>query len=126
MSNPPMYILVSGKRDFTNYALFRKELDIVKKHYSDRGLYIVEGGAKGTDALAKRYAMENNLPYKEFPADWDKYGKKAGPIRNKEMVDFVAANYGISIFFWDGKSKGTENCLKIAKERIPWKVVWLC
>lgn len=118
-----MYLLISGKRDFTDYEFFKEKVDIVKNHHSDRELIIVEGGASGVDAMAKRYAIENGLQYKEFPANWKKYGKLAGPMRNQQMVDFVAENYGISLFFWDGKSKGTGNCLSLAKKSIPWYVI---
>ena len=46
---------------------------------------IIEGGAKGVDSMAKRYALENNIPHDSFSADWNKFGKAAGPIRNNEM-----------------------------------------
>lgn len=42
-----------------------------------------------------------------FPADWDAYGKAAGPIRNQHMVDYC----DMAIILWDGKSKGTKDCI---------------
>ena len=44
---------------------------------------------------------------KIFKADWNKYGRSAGPIRNKEMLDY--ADHVIA--FYDGISKGTGNLL---------------
>lgn len=49
---------------------------------------------------------------KVFPADWNKYGKKAGPIRNKKMANYAEALLAI----WDGKSCGTKNMIQQAKE----------
>ena len=81
----------------------------------DDEITIVEGGARGTDALAKRYALERGFILKEFPADWDKNGRAAGPIRNSEMVDFIKDKENrAAIFFWDGKSRGTGDCMRKA------------
>ena len=83
----------------------------------DDEITIVEGGARGTDALAKRYALERGFILKEFPADWDKYGKAAGSIRNSEMMEFVKGmEHRAAVFFWDGRSKGTGDCLKKVKK----------
>ncbi len=65
----------------------------------------------GADALGERWAKENDIPVKVFPANWDKHGKAAGPIRNKQM-----AAYGeMLIAFWDGKSSGTGNMISLAE-----------
>ena len=110
------YVLVSGKRDFTDYERFCEYMDEVLQCV-DEPVTIVEGGARGTDALAKRYAVERGHILKEFPADWEKNGKAAGPIRNSEMVDFVKGNdHRAAVFFWDGKSRGTGDCLRKAEK----------
>ena len=57
--------------------------------------------------MTERYAEENNYSLELFPAQWNKYGRSAGPIRNEIMVakcDYVIA-------FWDGTSKGTKNLI---------------
>ena len=52
-----------------------------------------------------------------MPADWDKYGKSAGFIRNKEMVDIADA----AIIFWDGDSKGTKDTIeRVQNKGIPY------
>lgn len=48
---------------------------------------IISGHARGADQIAEMYADEKGIPVRVFPADWDKYGKKAGYIRNKKMLD---------------------------------------
>lgn len=65
-------------------------------------------GQGGADLLGKKWAILNGVPIKNFPADWDKYGKAAGPIRNAQMAEY--ADYLIA--FWDGKSRGTKNMIE--------------
>src|SRR5574343_438925 len=48
---------------------------------------IIEGGARGADQIAKVIAIYMGIPWQEFPADWKTYGKKAGAIRNQQMLD---------------------------------------
>jgi len=73
---------------------------------------IVSGGARGTDALAERYALEKKIPIKVFPSDWKKHGKSAGPLRNREIVVYSDT----ILAFWDGESTGTKSTIAIAKE----------
>lgn len=105
-----MKIIIAGGRDFNNYYLLEKKLDRIIGKRSN--LEIVSGGAKGADYWGAFWAIERTLPVTEFKANWDKYGKSAGPIRNKKMAEYADA----LIAFWDGKSKGTENMIKLAKE----------
>ena len=48
---------------------------------------LIHGGAKGADYLAARWAENNGIPCKAYPADWDRHGRAAGPIRNQMMLD---------------------------------------
>lgn len=64
--------------------------------------------ARGVDTLAVEFASKYNIPIKPFPANWDKYGRAAGPIRNSQM-----ANYADSLICcWDGKSRGSKNMIE--------------
>lgn len=98
-------VAVVGGRDFQDYALLKKTLDGIVN--IDK---IVSGGAKGADSLARRYAEENDIIMIEFLPDWDKYGKAAGPIRNKEIIE--RSNYVVA--FWNGKSRGTYSSIRLA------------
>lgn len=71
------------------------------------GLELVSGMAKGPDWEAVRLAGVHNLPCHMFPADWDKHGRAAGIIRNKQMGDFADE----LLAFWDGKSRGTKHMI---------------
>lgn len=71
-------------------------------------LEVVSGGAKGIDESGEEFVKlikEDTIFLTRFPADWDKHGKAAGPIRNKQMADYADA----LLLIWDGKSKGSAN-----------------
>lgn len=83
-------ILVCGGRDYNDFRTLSKVLHALSPKK------IIQGGAKGADYHALQFAIENNIPYETFMADWDKYKKGAGPIRNKQMLiegcpDFTVA-----------------------------------
>lgn len=109
--------LVVGSRSFTNYLRLKEILD--KENKPD---LIISGGAKGADKLAERYAKENNINFQEFKADWGTYGKKAGYLRNIEMVNLLSKD-DKAFVFWDGESKGTKMMLGLLKQRsIPFNL----
>lgn len=105
-----MKVIIAGTRTFKNYELLKKHVDAILANQKD--VEIVSGGAMGTDRLGEKYALSHTLMIKRFVADWNKYGKAAGPIRNKQMAEYADA----LIAFWDGKSKGTESMISLAKE----------
>lgn len=74
---------------------------------------IVSGTAPGVDSAGERWAKANDIPVKRFPADWERYGKSAGPRRNAEMADYADA----ALLFWDGKSPGTRNMFELMVKR---------
>lgn len=80
-----MRVLVCGGRDFNNEAMLKLGFHLLTAD-GEVITEICHGGAKGADTLAGKYAEENSIPCKVYPADWDKHGKKAGPIRNCEML----------------------------------------
>ena len=71
---------------------------------------VISGGARGVDQRAIAAARGAGLKVREYPADWDRYGKRAGFLRNEEMVK--AADMVIA--FWDGSSKGTKHTIDLA------------
>ena len=103
-------LIIAGSRDFDNYELLKEEVDKYIKSMDKPVVEIVSGKAKGADLLGEKYAKEKGLSIAEFPAEWDKYGKKAGYLRNTEMGKY--ADYAIC--FTNG-SKGTEMMINIMK-----------
>lgn len=102
-----MKIIVAGGRNFDDYKLLCKVLKSFK-NISE----IVSGGARGADKLGEKYATFNNINVKIFLAEWDKYGKRAGFLRNIQMGQYA----NVLVAFWDGQSKGTEHMIKTAQK----------
>jgi len=75
-----MRVLVCGDREWTDLAAILREL----KHH--RATVVIHGGARGADTLAGEAARQMKIPVEMFPAQWNLYGKSAGPIRNKQML----------------------------------------
>ena len=81
-----MKVLVCGGRDFANKITLDYILDMFNKETQIDT--IIHGDARGADSLASLWAREHNIKEIPFPADWEKYGKAAGPIRNEQMLDY--------------------------------------
>lgn len=99
-----MRVLVCGSRHFNDYYKLKEVLS---------GLpidCIIHGGARGADTLAGRYAGEFNIPVERFPALWDLHGKRAGPIRNTQMLREGNPDYVVAFLAPD--SRGTKNMIK--------------
>jgi hypothetical protein len=104
-----MKVIIAGSRDFNDYEFLKKHCDEILKFQAT--VEIVSGGARGADRLGERYAMEKGYPITVFAADWVKYGKPAGVIRNEEMAVYADA----LIAFWDGSSPGTKHMIDTAR-----------
>ena len=118
-------LLVAGSRTFHDYKMLKNVLDTVLAGRKSDIIEIVEGGARGADELAGRYAKENDYLLKIFPAEWETFGKAAGYIRNKKMHEYLATNPNRGcICFWDGKSKGTQHNFDLADQyKTPLKII---
>ena len=104
-----MKTIIAGGRNITNYSLLLSTIGESDIEITE----VISGMAPGVDTLAVQYSQENNLPLKEFHADWNQYKRAAGPIRNREM-----ANYGEALIaIWDGESRGTKNMIEEATKR---------
>ena len=105
-------IVVGGCRYYNDYSLFCKFVDTCLLKIKDSyDIIILSGHCSGVDAMAERYADENNYDLEIYPADWEKHGKAAGPLRNKKMVE----KSDCVVAFWDGKSRGTKSLIDYAK-----------
>ena len=111
-------IAIVGSRKLLDYDKFKQavdeaipKLEIGIEHFRDvefGNIEIVSGGATGVDTLARKFAENNKLNFTEFPADWTKYGKAAGPIRNQQIAEY--ADFCIAIYYKE-ISRGTKNCV---------------
>jgi len=104
-----MKLLVVGSRSIKDSKIVYGYLDIfIKKRNIEE---LISGGANGVDTIAKQYANDRNIPFKEFIPDWS-IGKHAGFIRNEVMFK----ECDVCIGFWDGESKGTKHNIKLSKK----------
>lgn len=108
-------VIVAGSRYFNDKDKLYGVLDEIVKELGGN-IEIVSGCCRGADKLGEQYASEHNIPVKRFPADWLKYGKKAGYIRNKEMADYASEGDGRGwlVAFPLGASKGTRMMVDLA------------
>lgn len=106
-----MKIVIFGSRNFNNYFLLKNTIEETEAFKQNQITAIISGAAKGADKLGERWAIETNTPIISMPAEWDKYGKRAGYLRNKQMAQKADAAIG----FWDGKSVGTRHMINICK-----------
>jgi len=78
-----MRIAVIGSRTFDDYEKLCQVMDELPSKVT----LVVSGGAKGADSLGEKWAKENGVELKVFKPDWTKYGKGAGVVRNRQIVD---------------------------------------
>lgn len=99
-----MRVIIAGSREITSYNFVCEAIKESGFHITE----VVSGTARGVDQLGERWARENGIPIIYFPADWQKYGKKAGYLRNLDM-----GHYGDALIAcWNG-SKGTAHMIDI-------------
>lgn len=106
-----MKVIICGGRDFKDVDRFYESMLNFVKFYGPINL-VISGHAQGADQLGEMWADEFGVSLSIYPADWDRYGRRAGYLRNIEMADcrpdFVIAFPG---------GKGTELMKKIARNR---------
>lgn len=101
-----MTLLVCGSRNWRNEAAVVAELAIIEPDI------IVHGGCPtGADAMADKWAKVNGKTVERYDAEWDKYGRKAGPIRNQRML--TGSNPDMVLAF--GRGKGTDGMVALAE-----------
>jgi hypothetical protein len=111
-----MRVLVCGSRTFNDYEKMKEVLDEIEI------TEIIEGEARGADKLSRDWALENNVPARRFPADWKLHGKRAGPIRNSQMLK--EGKPEMVVAFRGPNSRGTQNMIDQAtKAGIPVRMI---
>lgn len=104
-----MKVLVCGGRDFKNHVVANKALDLLDKEY--KFTVVIDGMARGADELGFNWAISRGVKTERYRADWDTYGRSAGPIRNKQML--VEGVPELVVAFPGGA--GTANMIKQAE-----------
>lgn len=104
-------LAIVGSRCFTNYELLEKVIDNICETNEYNITDIISGAARGADTLGERYADNFSINKIIFPADWAKHGKRAGFIRNNDIIK----NCDVCVCFWDGESHGTKHDIELCR-----------
>lgn len=104
-------LIIAGSRGWTNKQELHNAVSefLVNNNVTGR-IQIVSGTARGADQMGEAYARTNNWSIKQFPADWNTYGRAAGYRRNEDMAKYADG----CIVLWDGVSKGSKHMYNLA------------
>lgn len=112
-----MNITVTGNRDYISSSVnVSQVLDLYKHMFA----FVHVGDARGVDRVTLQWCRDNGIAHQVHKADWDRHGKSAGHIRNREMLKVSRGCLAI----WDGQSLGTENCIQNAIQMD--NIIWVC
>jgi len=106
-------VCVTGGRNYADSLFLFLVLTNMHAHNPIRCL--TNGAYRGADALSKQWARKHGVPYLPFPADWDLYGGRAGPIRNAEMMRVAQPDVVVA---FEGDT-GTANAVMLARTNEP-------
>ena len=97
-------VIVTGGRDYDDWVMLSEVLEFINPDV------VIQGGATGADALARKWAQLEDKKCITFPANWEEHGKAAGPIHNREML---RNHPNAAVIAFPG-GKGTAHCVKEA------------
>lgn len=114
-----MKVIIAGSRHMP-FSMFHLIDEAVKKS-NFQVTEVVCGLARGADMFGGKWAVNNSIPVKTFPADWDTHGKAAGPIRNQQMAEYADA---LIVFIWDGSRGSKDMLMRMDRMKKPTFAVW--
>lgn len=109
-----MRVLVCGSRDFDDRAAIGNRLWVLMARIGP--FTVIEGDARGADRIAGEWADLMGVPHLRFPADWKRYGRAAGPIRNQQMLDEGRPDLVLAFTHDITTSKGTKDMVTRAQQ----------
>jgi YspA, cpYpsA-related SLOG family len=111
-----MRVVVCGSRGWEDRTAIAARIGILPAKST-----IVHGGAKGADEIAARAAVLFGHEVEPHFPDWNMYGKKAGYVRNRRMIETAP---DLVLAFWDGDSPGTRQMIGLARRySIPVEII---
>ena len=115
MENKSFRVIIAGTRTFKDYSLLCETADrlLADKAKAGHSIIIVSGSCIGADLMGEQYARERGYKVERYPAEWEKYGRKAGIMRNAVMAE----NADALIAYWDGVSRGAKKKIDEAQKR---------
>lgn len=118
-SNPTWRVICCGDRDWDDFDTVYNTLKRIQRD----DIVIVHGAARGADRMSYVVAEGLEMSVEAYPANWVKYGKSAGPIRNQKMLD---TGIDLVIAFHDdiSRSKGTKDMIeKAIRSGVPVQII---
>lgn len=107
-----MRILVTGDRNWSD----RDAIERALRRCPDGPHILVHGAARGADRIAAEVAQALGWAVEAFPANWEKHGKAAGPIRNRQMLNEGTPQLVIAFHNDLANSKGTADMVRVAEK----------
>lgn len=104
-------LAIVGSRTITDVNFVNRIFNCYKYCFG-KPKKVISGGAKGIDTIGETWADNLKIEKQIFIPDWDKYGKKAGFIRNEDIIK----NCDVCLAIWDGGSNGTKNDFELCEK----------
>lgn len=116
-----MKVLMCGSRTWDDLEAIVRWLGNLRGEHGE-ALVVISGGApRGADRICASVCDALGISLVEVPAEWERYGKRAGILRNVKMLNLEPQ---LVIAFWDGRSAGTRHTIDEATRRgIPVRIV---
>lgn len=109
-------LLIVGSRDFSDESELNRIMAALTSN--ERPSAVISGGAAGADQLGAKWALGVGLPVTVVEPDWKQYGRKAGFIRNRKMVEMLDAGDAVVCFYGPaGRSAGAGHTVDLARAR---------
>lgn len=105
-----MRVLICGDRNWTDWEAIERYVATLPDD-----AVIIEGEARGADRMARQAAMRRGLKVERYPALWAKYGRAAGPVRNRQMLVEGDPDLVVAFHTNIAESKGTANMVSQAE-----------
>lgn len=106
-----MRCIIAGSRE--GFTVGDVERAVDQSGWREEITTVLSGCQRGVDAHGEEWARANDKLLLFYPANWNLYGKSAGPRRNAQMAEEADA----LIALWDGVSPGTQSMIAIARQR---------
>lgn len=114
-----MRVLVCGSRDYANRERMFRLLNeiLMEAAQMDEGVTLIHGAARGADSLADEWGhLASPVEIESYPADWDRHGKRAGYVRNQQMLDEGQPELVVAFYSAVERSRGTSMMVDIARK----------
>lgn len=109
-----MRLIIAGTRTIhPDFGVLDQETRSIEAALGKHITVVLCGGARGADAAGKRWAEARGIKVEMWNADWERFGMRAGHMRNEQMANHADA----LLLLWDGESRGSKSMLRYATKK---------